>query len=255
MPSSRFCMCFDACSYLGYGLMAGRAAVLAWEEARAANPCVPTDHSVSCLHCVMVLCRNSQPVAVECRTLRQWFSNARRVSSLLQRLTHNWHAQHTLSVCLRYNVGASCLKPDKMGMSKSFCQSHGWLNIPNATPIHDSDGSVTHDRTQRHSVCCACCITAQQACVQPHSSSVFRAFVLLPYSESYSAAQRGGPLLQNTRQASAFCATSVSLGINRITVDAVLNTGLAVQECLAPAVSCRVLSVCAGCVRVWRTDV
>lgn len=32
-------------SYLGYGLMAGRAAVLAWEEARAANPCVPTDHS------------------------------------------------------------------------------------------------------------------------------------------------------------------------------------------------------------------
>lgn len=35
------------CSYLGYGLMAGRAAVLAWEEARKANPCVPTDHSVS----------------------------------------------------------------------------------------------------------------------------------------------------------------------------------------------------------------
>ena len=43
------------CSYLGYGLMAGRAAVLAWEEARAANPCVPTDHSVcplSSLHAV-----------------------------------------------------------------------------------------------------------------------------------------------------------------------------------------------------------
>ena len=38
------------CSYLGYGLMAGRAAVLAWEEARAANPCVPTDHSVSQPH-------------------------------------------------------------------------------------------------------------------------------------------------------------------------------------------------------------
>ena len=35
------------CSYLGYGLMAGRAAVLAWEEARKSNPCVPTDHSVS----------------------------------------------------------------------------------------------------------------------------------------------------------------------------------------------------------------
>ena len=33
-----------ACSYLGFGLMAGRAAVLAWEETRAANPCVPTDH-------------------------------------------------------------------------------------------------------------------------------------------------------------------------------------------------------------------
>lgn len=32
-------------SYLGYGLMAGRAAVLAWEEARGANPCIPTDHS------------------------------------------------------------------------------------------------------------------------------------------------------------------------------------------------------------------
>ncbi|KAL3145004.1 hypothetical protein ABBQ32_003506 [Trebouxia sp. C0010 RCD-2024] len=32
-------------SYLGYGLMAGRAAVLAWEEARKANPCVPTDHT------------------------------------------------------------------------------------------------------------------------------------------------------------------------------------------------------------------
>jgi apyrase len=32
-------------SYLGYGLMAGRAAVLAWEETRGANPCIPTDHS------------------------------------------------------------------------------------------------------------------------------------------------------------------------------------------------------------------
>ncbi|KAK9807066.1 hypothetical protein WJX72_012473 [[Myrmecia] bisecta] len=31
-------------SYLGYGLMAGRAAVLAWEETRQANPCIPTDH-------------------------------------------------------------------------------------------------------------------------------------------------------------------------------------------------------------------
>ena len=33
------------CSYLGFGLMAGRAAVLAWEEAKSANPCVPVDHS------------------------------------------------------------------------------------------------------------------------------------------------------------------------------------------------------------------
>ena len=32
-------------SYLGFGLMAGRAAVLAWEETRAANPCIPADHS------------------------------------------------------------------------------------------------------------------------------------------------------------------------------------------------------------------
>ncbi len=32
------------CSYLGFGLMAGRAAVLSWEEARAANPCVLADH-------------------------------------------------------------------------------------------------------------------------------------------------------------------------------------------------------------------
>ena len=32
-------------SYLGYGLMAGRAEVLAWEETRAANPCVPSDHT------------------------------------------------------------------------------------------------------------------------------------------------------------------------------------------------------------------
>ncbi|BDA45973.1 Apyrase 2 [Coccomyxa sp. Obi] len=31
-------------SYLGFGLMAGRAAVLSWEEARAANPCVLADH-------------------------------------------------------------------------------------------------------------------------------------------------------------------------------------------------------------------
>jgi hypothetical protein len=31
-------------SYLGFGLMAGRAAVLAWEEAKAANPCVLADH-------------------------------------------------------------------------------------------------------------------------------------------------------------------------------------------------------------------
>jgi hypothetical protein len=31
-------------SYLGYGLMAGRAAVLSWEQARAANPCVLADH-------------------------------------------------------------------------------------------------------------------------------------------------------------------------------------------------------------------
>ena len=32
-------------SYLGFGLMAGRAAVLAWEEAKSANPCVPVDHT------------------------------------------------------------------------------------------------------------------------------------------------------------------------------------------------------------------
>ena len=32
-------------SYLGFGLMAGRAAVLAWEETKAANPCVPSQHS------------------------------------------------------------------------------------------------------------------------------------------------------------------------------------------------------------------
>ncbi|EIE24311.1 apyrase [Coccomyxa subellipsoidea C-169] len=31
-------------SYLGFGLMAGRAAVLSWEEAKAANPCVLADH-------------------------------------------------------------------------------------------------------------------------------------------------------------------------------------------------------------------
>ena len=39
-----FQMCF-LCSYLGFGLMAGRAAVLAWEETKAANPCIPADHS------------------------------------------------------------------------------------------------------------------------------------------------------------------------------------------------------------------
>ena len=33
------------CSYLGFGLMAGRAAVLAWEESRSQNPCVPRDHT------------------------------------------------------------------------------------------------------------------------------------------------------------------------------------------------------------------
>lgn len=33
------------CSYLGFGLMAGRAAVLAWEETQQANPCIPRDHS------------------------------------------------------------------------------------------------------------------------------------------------------------------------------------------------------------------
>lgn len=38
-------------SYLGYGLMAGRAAVLAWEEARAANPCIPTDGEVPSIEC------------------------------------------------------------------------------------------------------------------------------------------------------------------------------------------------------------
>lgn len=32
------------CSYLGFGLMAGRAAVLSWEEAKAANPCILADH-------------------------------------------------------------------------------------------------------------------------------------------------------------------------------------------------------------------
>ena len=32
-------------SYLGFVLMAGRAAVLAWEEAKSANPCVPVDHT------------------------------------------------------------------------------------------------------------------------------------------------------------------------------------------------------------------
>lgn len=33
------------CSYLGFGLMAGRAAVLAWEETKQANPCIPSDHT------------------------------------------------------------------------------------------------------------------------------------------------------------------------------------------------------------------
>ena len=37
-------MGFFVCSYLGFGLMAGRAAVLAWEEAKAANPCILGDH-------------------------------------------------------------------------------------------------------------------------------------------------------------------------------------------------------------------
>ncbi|KAK9791621.1 hypothetical protein WJX73_002786 [Symbiochloris irregularis] len=32
-------------SYLGFGLMAGRAAVLDWEDTRAANPCIPNDHA------------------------------------------------------------------------------------------------------------------------------------------------------------------------------------------------------------------
>ena len=35
-------------SYLGFGLMAGRAAVLSHEEALNANPCIPTGHSVRC---------------------------------------------------------------------------------------------------------------------------------------------------------------------------------------------------------------
>ena len=74
-----------------------------------------------------------------------------------------------------------------MGMSMSL--SVPWLVDHPKRNSYDSDGSVTHDCTQRHSVCCACCITAQQACVHPHSSSMFRAFVFLPYSESYAAAQ------------------------------------------------------------------
>ncbi len=35
------------CSYLGFGLMAARAAVLQWAEAANANPCVPVDASGS----------------------------------------------------------------------------------------------------------------------------------------------------------------------------------------------------------------
>ena len=38
-------MRFSPCSYLGFGLMAGRAAVLAWEETKQANPCIPSDHT------------------------------------------------------------------------------------------------------------------------------------------------------------------------------------------------------------------
>ena len=33
------------CSYLGFGLMAARAATLDWAETAAANPCVPLDHT------------------------------------------------------------------------------------------------------------------------------------------------------------------------------------------------------------------
>lgn len=33
------------CSYLGFGLMAARAATLDWAETAVANPCVPLDHS------------------------------------------------------------------------------------------------------------------------------------------------------------------------------------------------------------------
>lgn len=32
-------------SYLGFGLMAARAAVLDWADTAAANPCVPLDHA------------------------------------------------------------------------------------------------------------------------------------------------------------------------------------------------------------------
>lgn len=34
-------------SYLGFGLMAARAATLDWEATAAANPCVPLDHTGS----------------------------------------------------------------------------------------------------------------------------------------------------------------------------------------------------------------
>ena len=43
-PDLKALLC--ACSYLGFGLMAGRAAVLSHEEVVNANPCIPTGHSV-----------------------------------------------------------------------------------------------------------------------------------------------------------------------------------------------------------------
>ena len=43
MPTPYFKPSLYGCSYLGFGLMAARAAVLQWAATASANPCVPAD--------------------------------------------------------------------------------------------------------------------------------------------------------------------------------------------------------------------
>lgn len=77
-----------SCSYLGYGLMAGRAAVLS-EEAEEGHPCVPTGHSGTFEYAGKTMQMKPHPVGVHAVHAGYCYCTGLVGSGTLKR----WHAR------------------------------------------------------------------------------------------------------------------------------------------------------------------